>query len=322
MPRDGSGVYSKPVGTTAVPNTTIESAKYNSVIDDLVTDANTARPVVAGGTGATTAEGARTNLGLAIGTDIPNILANSGHIFGLTLSNNATDATNDIDIAAGSAASDSTTTPVMMTLTSTLTKRLDAAWAVGSGNGGLDTGSIANTTYWVWLIQRSDTGVVDALFSTSATSPTMPTNYDRKSLLGPIIRASAAILPFTQRGDTYYLTTGITDFASASAQNNVLVTLSVPVGARVQPLFAWTLTATTANVSDFIGPGDASTATFPCHLLVATGVANGSAMALTGGIYTNTSAQLRLRVVITSGTITTNNIVTLGWVHPRGRASA
>lgn len=55
MPRDGSGVYSKPAGTTASPNTTIESSKYNSVVDDLVSDANAARPVTAGGTGETTA---------------------------------------------------------------------------------------------------------------------------------------------------------------------------------------------------------------------------------------------------------------------------
>lgn len=62
MPRNGSGVYSKPAGTTAISGTTIESADYNTTIDDLVNDANLARPVVAGGTGAATAAGARTNL--------------------------------------------------------------------------------------------------------------------------------------------------------------------------------------------------------------------------------------------------------------------
>ncbi len=63
MPRNGSGVYSKPAGTTAVSGTTIESAKYNSVVDDLVTDANTPRPIVAGGTGATSLAGLLTTLG-------------------------------------------------------------------------------------------------------------------------------------------------------------------------------------------------------------------------------------------------------------------
>lgn len=75
MPRNGAGVFSKPAGTTAVSGTTIESSKYNQTIDDLVNDANLARPIVAGGTGATTASGARAALGLAIGPDIPDLNA-------------------------------------------------------------------------------------------------------------------------------------------------------------------------------------------------------------------------------------------------------
>ena len=63
MARDGSGIYSAPAGTTATSGTTIESAKYNAFVNDLVTDANTARPIVAGGTGATTAVDALAALG-------------------------------------------------------------------------------------------------------------------------------------------------------------------------------------------------------------------------------------------------------------------
>lgn len=62
MPRSGSGIYSKPTGTTATPNTTIQSSQFNATIDDLVADANAARPISAGGTGATTAAQARANL--------------------------------------------------------------------------------------------------------------------------------------------------------------------------------------------------------------------------------------------------------------------
>lgn len=63
MPRDGSGVLSAPAGTTATAGTTIESAKYNAFVADWVADGNTARPIVAGGTGATTAGAALTALG-------------------------------------------------------------------------------------------------------------------------------------------------------------------------------------------------------------------------------------------------------------------
>lgn len=113
-----------------------------------------------------------------------------GYSTGLALTTNATDATNDVDIAVGAAASD-VSPYYLMQLTSALVKRIDASWAVGTNQGGLDTGAVGNNTYYIWLIQRSDTGVVDVLFSLSATAPTMPTNYDRKRLLGFLTRASA-----------------------------------------------------------------------------------------------------------------------------------
>ncbi len=63
MSRNGSGVYSLPAGSAAVDNTIIDPVVFNTLISDLELDANTARPIVAGGTGATTAAAARTNLG-------------------------------------------------------------------------------------------------------------------------------------------------------------------------------------------------------------------------------------------------------------------
>ena len=70
MPRSGGGVYSLPAGTTVTSGTTIESSPYNAFLADLVSDLNAPRPIVAGGTGATSASAARTALGLAIGSDV------------------------------------------------------------------------------------------------------------------------------------------------------------------------------------------------------------------------------------------------------------
>ena len=63
MPRDGSDVYSAPSGTYGVPDTTIESARYNAFVDDISQDLNHPRPVVAGGTGATSTDEALLELG-------------------------------------------------------------------------------------------------------------------------------------------------------------------------------------------------------------------------------------------------------------------
>ncbi len=70
MARDGSGVYSLPAGSTATTGETIIPSVHNTPLLDLETDMNTARPIVAGGTGATSVSGARTNLGIAADDEV------------------------------------------------------------------------------------------------------------------------------------------------------------------------------------------------------------------------------------------------------------
>lgn len=122
---------------------------------------------------------------------------------GLALSRDAGDTDHDIAIAVGAARDD--TDAADLRLAATLTKQIDAAWAVGDDAGGMDSGTVANSTWYaVWLIRRSDTGVVDALFSTSGSSPTMPTNYDQKRRIGWVLTdGSANIRPFVQTGDRF-----------------------------------------------------------------------------------------------------------------------
>ena len=154
---------------------------------------------------------------------------------GLTCANDVGDTAHDIAIATGGV-KDATNT-VNMTLAATLTKRIDAAWAVGDDNGGLDgtesSGGTpdASTMYYIWLIKRSDTGVVDALFSESATGPTMPTNYDYKRLIGAVLTdASANILPFHHRGMYFEYTTHFSDNHDTTITGDAeeTATLSVP----------------------------------------------------------------------------------------------
>jgi len=420
IPRNGSNIYSKPAGTTAVPNSVIESSKYNETIDDLVADANLARPVTAGGTGGVTAiagadglstKGAdiasatTTDIGAATGRyvhitgtttitgfgtktagvvriltfdgalllthnatsmilpggasittaagDVAVMVSEGsgnwrcasyqkatgasvitsvakGYIYGLTLSNNVTDATNDIDIATGEAASDGTVA-VLMTLASAITKRLDVAWAVGTGNGGLDTGSIADTSYHVWLIQRSDTGVVDVLFSASATSPTMPTNYDRKRRIGSIVRESATIVPFTQNGDEFLRKTAraMTPVANPGA-TAVTRALFVPTGVVVYAKFNFLVknAGSAVAAAPLFTPLDvtdqaASTNGAAFGALASGGPANntsGNTATVAGEmtVRTNTSAQIRTRLEGSDVNVGLY-MSTLGWIDGRGK---
>lgn len=287
--------------------------------ENIAADATVTLPSATGtivGTGAETIAAAdqhtaRKNISAAL----------KGHIFGLTLSNNVSDATNDIDVAAGEAAS-TETDPVLMVLASSITKRLDANWVVGTNQGGLDTGTIANNTYHVWLIQRSDTGVVDVLFSLSATAPTMPTNYDRKRRIGSIIRASAAIVGFKQVGDTFRRNTKATDRNSASAVTDSLVTVSVPTGLQLAPIFMSSMKAG-ANTNGFVLLGSAALGTTADievnYIIGAAGVFSGDA----AGIYipsllTNTSAQIYVTHANAAGS-QTHVLETHGWVDTRGK---
>ncbi len=244
-----------------------------------------------------------------------------GHIYGLTLSNNSTDASNDIDIAAGEVAS-SDTAPVLITLASGITKRLDAAWAVGTGNGGLDTGSIADTTYHLWLIQRSDTGVVDALFSTSATSPTMPTSYDRKRRIGAILRVSGAIVAFTQIGDEFIRSAAILDVdVDNPGTSAVLRALSVPLGVSVRAIInAGIRTQASSNISVNISSPYASdqapsSSAAPLSVVSVRGAVDVTAFGRLE-VMTNTSAEVRTRfsVSVAGDRLA---IATIGWIDTR-----
>ncbi|MDO8775674.1 MAG: hypothetical protein Q7K57_44635 [Burkholderiaceae bacterium] len=241
-----------------------------------------------------------------------------GHIDGLILSNNATDATNDIDIASGSAVD--TTATYMMSLTGPFTKRLDAAWAAGSGNGGLDAGSIADAEYNVWLIRKDSDGSRDVLFSLSATAPTMPTGYTAKRRIRSIFRASGAIRLFVQKGDRVYYKTPPLDVDTTLGTTATSYTISAP-GGSVAILNAFTnRTGNTTGLYIY-----SPEVTDQAHSESASPLSNFS-YAVGGGttvigaaqveVLTNSSAQIRAVAQLAS---TTFKVATVGYIDTRGR---
>lgn len=64
MSRNLSGIYSLPAGSIVSTGDTILPTQHNTPLNDIASDLNLPRPVVAGGTGADNAAGALVNLGL------------------------------------------------------------------------------------------------------------------------------------------------------------------------------------------------------------------------------------------------------------------
>ena len=233
---------------------------------------------------------------------------------GLTLSNNSGDATNDIDIAAGACVSDDGTTVMNL---SAITKQLDASWAVGTNQGGLDTGSIANTTYHLWVINRPDTNVTDVLFSASASSPTMPSNYTKKKCIGSIVRVGATILPFVQLYSEFLLKTPVLDHTTGATAgtSDITATLSsLPTGVKVRAICNGVAVDNGNNV--YASSLDttaiaASTSAAP----LSTFGSNGTNTTSQFDVWTNTSAQIRVRQ--TTNSANGFKIASLGWKDPR-----
>lgn len=274
--------------------------------------------------GAMTVAGALTASSTVSGTPAGQMCP-AGYLWGLTMTN-GTDATNDIDIAVGECASnDATSTDrVRMALTSALTKQLDAAWAVGSAAGGLDTGAIANTTYHVYIIQRPDTGVVDALFSTSASAPTMPTNYTKKRRIGSILREGGAIVGFIQDGNRFARKVATLDVdATNPGTSAVTRTLKVPVGINVVAHvncaivggngFSWGELISSMDMTD------AAPSLTAAPLVNVRGFvdAGGGAGAAPIDVRTDTSAQVRSRSVASDASYIVR-VATMGWTDTRG----
>ncbi len=247
--------------------------------------------------------------------------AQRGQLSGLSMANNSVDPTNDIDIGVGDCASDDTI-PVLMTLATTLTKRLDAGWAVGSGNGGLDAGVAANGTYHIWLIQRSDTGLVDALFSNSPSAPTMPANYDRKRRIGAIIRTAGAIRGFYQSGDRFELSPLSVDVTAVNpGTTSVLRTLSVPSGIVVTANV--TLQAENSGTGVFFAAGLFCPQVTPLpSMLQIKNIRNASGSIFDGivpvSVVTNNLSQI-YSFCAASDASCTLTIRTLGWIDTRGQ---
>lgn len=110
--------------------------------------------------------------------EIQNGVAIQGQHKNLKIANNSGSPNSVIDVTFDSLI----TTNGTLFLAPTAAQTLTASTAV-SGLGGIDTGSVANSTWYsVWVISNGT--LWNTLLSTSDTSPTMPVGYTYKARVG------------------------------------------------------------------------------------------------------------------------------------------
>jgi hypothetical protein len=208
----------------------------------------------------------------------------------------------------------------MMTLSASFSKTT-SAFSAGSGSGGLDTGTIAASTwYHAHLIKNEGTGAVDVLVSLSATSPTMPSSFTLFRRIGSMkTDGSSHWTAFVQVGDEFLWSTSSNDQNPATVTTTAsLLTLNVATGVQVHALFRGQIGAVTASVSlIFTSPdeSDQSAATPQNDLITAN--ASSSFTAGRFNVRTNASAQIRARSSLSGGV--NCYIGTFGWLDRRGK---
>ena len=250
---------------------------------------------------------------------IPPVSPLYNYYGGGVLSNDPTTPNTIIDLTPGSVASDDNS--VMITLSSAFTKTT-SVFTAGTGNGCLDTGTVANSTFYnVFQIENTATPVVDVLCSTNAVAPLLPSGYTEQRRLncGFKTDGSAHILPFTQDGDTCLWGTQTLDVNTALADSTThLETLNVPTGVKVAPIYSYSMSATGNSLclySPDVSPLACST-TNPFSDAKGFGLLSsttGNTTVNSAGPYLVTNNASQIGAELAASTTSSVSIITQGW---------
>lgn len=197
-----------------------------------------------------------------------------------------------------------------------------ASWAVGSGNGALDQGSITtNAWYHAFVIKRPDTGVSDVCISTATTGcaagvGNIPAAYTLKRRIGSLLTNGVPQwVGFTQIGNEFIWASQVVETVPVlNAVSRTNITLTVPTGVSVMAKFRAPLVLPGSNVVYLftsLFEADGSSGTIGGDL----GTASGGIGEANVARITNTSGQIGGRI----GTLTgTPSIITYAWTDFRG----
>lgn len=236
-----------------------------------------------------------------------------GALFGLTLSNDGVSPNTKVNISSGFATDDG-----FAAVLSKPSGSLSIDFTT-TGAGGLDTGSLAASTWYHCFVIGKPDGTTAGFASTNLT-PTLPAGYVYKRRLGSVkADASARIIAFIQDGDDFWWKVPAADASGTlSIASRTLTTVSTPLGVNVKGVFGAELISGGGNTRVLLTDPDmpdtaVSNGAFSA-VTSQTAAAIGSSNAL---CRTNTSSQIGLR----GDTAASFNLVTFGWVDTRRKSS-
>lgn len=232
----------------------------------------------------------------------------------ITMSNNISDANNDIDFSAGVFQfSDGSGQAVA----SALTKRLDASWVAGTNQGGLDTGAKANSTwYHCYAIYNPTTLVSDFLFSTNASSPTLPSGYTKSKRVGSVrTDSSGNIQGFIQTGNHFFRKEAAIMFSGNATTTAASVTLETPLGIVTTAILNGSMDSANDSTSYYLrvfggDATDAAATSSNYSVRVQSGTGSAAIYPWSALVPTNTSSQIKHRASATRAI----QIILQGWI--------
>jgi hypothetical protein len=238
------------------------------------------------------------------------------HLSGLGLANNASDATNDIDVAPGAARDDADTGDLV--LAATVVKQIDVAFAEyvapGTPSGGRDSTDNLTGAKWFDVYVIGGAGKNAQPFYTTSATPTLPSGFTRKRFIGSVLWMGSFLKGFVQFGSRFlFLAPPALDIDATIGASATNYTLAVPRNRRVTALLnlyvfnGSSAAVVYARAPDQADDGPSQTATPMPSMAASTGaIASGQVQVLT-----NTSGQVTLRAQNASTLVRAS---TIGWI--------
>lgn len=253
-----------------------------------------------------------------------------GHLYGLTLSNDAGDTTNDVGIAAGTTRSSVNSAYVYnnaysslarhqrdIEITDALIKQLDVVWAPGNG-GGRSAATLADGTWHALAIGGKglkDSVILHNSLTQSSVFAALPSGYTAYRRIWSVVR-STSILAFTQTGDHCQWATVKADQTAASLNTTaVLLSITVPTGVKV--LARLQLNSNDSDAEGvYVSSPDATDEAADTTINANAFSLAASRLPLETVVLTNTSAQVRARSASGAHSLRVN---TKSYTDTRGR---